>query len=145
MNGFAHEEIGVLAEIHQLYARQSHLIDEGAAAEWAATFAVDGEFHSPSYPAPVVGSVALTEFARRFADGASAAGEVHRHVLTNLAVAPLDEGALEVRAYLQIVATRSGGDSRLVRFVTLTDRVIREGGQWRIARRTIRRDDAAPS
>ncbi|MFF0815212.1 nuclear transport factor 2 family protein [Rhodococcus sp. NPDC003318] len=143
VNGIAHEDIGLLAEVHQLYGRQSHLIDEGAAAEWAATFTSDGEFHSPSYPAPVVGGAALTEFAQRFADGASAAGEVHRHVLTNIAVAALGDEELEVRAYLQIVATRIGGESRLVRFTTLTDRVIREDGRWRIARRTVRRDDAA--
>jgi len=48
-----------------------------------------------------------------------------------------------VRAYLQIVATSIGGDSRLVRMTTLTDRVVPVGDRWRIARRDIRRDDAA--
>ncbi|WFR73183.1 nuclear transport factor 2 family protein [Prescottella defluvii] len=133
-------DAAVFVEIHQLYGRQSHLIDEGAAAEWAATFTADGEFHSPSYPEPVVGAAALTDFARGFFANASVAGEVHRHVLTNIAVeARGDE--LEVHAYLQIIATRIGGESRLVRFTTVTDRVVREGGQWRIARRAVRRDD----
>lgn len=145
MNGTTHVDLGLLAEVHQLYGRQSHLIDEGAAAEWAATFTAAGEFHSPSYPEPVVGSAALTGFAHRFAENAAAAGEVHRHVLTNIAVAHAGGEELEVRAYLQIVATRIGGESRLVRLTTLTDRVVREDGQWRIARRTVRRDDAPPS
>ena len=139
-------EVGAVAivEIHQLYGRQSHLIDEGHAAEWAATFAADGEFHSPSYPAPVVGAAALTEFADAFFTNASAAGEAHRHVITNIAAERVGDDELEVHAYLQIVATRIGGESRLVRFTTVTDRVVREDGQWRIARRAVRRDDQAP-
>ena len=131
-------------EIQQLYGRQSRLIDEGHAAEWAATFTSDGEFRSPSYPDPVVGTPALTEFARGFFTNASVAGEAHRHVLTNIAVEHVGDDELEVHAYLQIVATQIGGESRLVRFTTVTDRVVREDGQWRIARRTVRRDDQAP-
>lgn len=139
-------EIGAAAivEIHQLYGRQSHLIDEGHAAEWAETFTADGEFHSPSYPAPVVGTVALTEFADAFFTSASVAGEAHRHVITNIAAERVGDDELEVHAYLQIVATRIGGESRLVRFTTVTDRVVREDGQWRIGRRAVRRDDQAP-
>lgn len=131
----------VLAQLHQLYARQSHLIDGGAAEEWARTFTPDGEFCSPSYPAPVVGAEELTAFAERFLAAATAAGEVHRHVITNVDVEPSDGDTLAVRAYLQIVATVRGGQSRVVRFTTLTDRVVRHDGAWRIARRTVRRDD----
>ncbi|WP_420879736.1 nuclear transport factor 2 family protein [Rhodococcus sp. (in: high G+C Gram-positive bacteria)] len=139
-------DVGAVAivEIHQLYGRQSHLIDEGHAAGWAATFTADGEFHSPSYPAPVVGTAALTEFADAFFTNASVAGEAHRHVITNIAVERTGDDELEVHAYLQIVATRIGGESRLVRFTIVTDRVVREDGQWLIARRAVRRDDQAP-
>ncbi|MGF7121715.1 nuclear transport factor 2 family protein [Rhodococcus sp. AG1013] len=147
MSGTGNGEVGAVAfvEIHQLYGRQSHLIDEGFAAEWAATFTETGEFHSPSYPAPVVGTAALTEFARAFFTAASTAGEAHRHVLTNILIDRIGEDELAVRAYLQIIATRIGGDSRLVRFTTVTDRVVRAGGQWRIARRAVRRDDSGGS
>ncbi|QCQ92845.1 nuclear transport factor 2 family protein [Rhodococcus sp. SGAir0479] len=142
--GSARPDATVFVEIHQLYGRQSHLIDEGHADEWAATFTADGEFHSPSYPAPVVGTAALTEFARGFFANAAVAGEAHRHVLTNIAVDRVGDDVLEVHAYLQIVATRIGRESRLVRFTTVTDRVVREDGQWRIVHRTVRRDDQAP-
>ncbi len=82
----ARADLGAVAivEIHQLYGRQSHLIDEGHASEWAATFTADGEFHSPSYPAPVVGVEALTQFATRSSrtrpggGGASARAQQHR-------------------------------------------------------------------
>ena len=132
----------VLAEVHQLYGRQSHLIDGGSAREWAETFAADGEFHSPSYPAPVVGADELTRFAQLFFERARDSGEVHRHVITNVDVVALDDETLDVRAYLQIVATARGGDSRLVRFTTIADRVVRQGASWLIARRTVRRDDS---
>jgi len=132
----------VLAEVHQLYGRQSHLIDGGSAREWAETFAADGEFHSPSYPAPVVGADELTRFAQLFFERARDAGEVHRHVITNVDVVAVDDETLDVRAYLQIVATARGGDSRLVRFTTIADRVVRQGASWLIARRTVRRDDS---
>ncbi|MFD7814725.1 nuclear transport factor 2 family protein [Streptomyces sp. NPDC059785] len=135
-----------LAEIHQLYHVQSHLIDGGRAAEWAATFTADGTFGSPTYPRPVAGTAALTAFAERFAAGCAAEGVVRRHVVTNVAVTGADDdGALRVVAYLQIVATPRGGTPRTERFTTLTDRLVRDGDGWRIAARAVRRDDAPES
>ncbi|WP_241383917.1 nuclear transport factor 2 family protein [Rhodococcus sp. CH91] len=135
-------DAATLACIHQLYGRQSHLIDGGSAREWAETFTPDGEFCSPSYPAPVTGAGELEDFAERFHAGAQAAGEVHRHVVTDLAVYRVDDDTLRVRAYLQIVATARGGESRLVRFTSIDDRVVRIDGEWRIARRVVSRDDS---
>lgn len=131
-----------LAELHQLYAQQSHLIDGGDAAGWAATFTPAGEFHSPSYPEPAVGTDELTAFARDFHAGGVAAGETYRHVVTNVFVSDVTADALDVRAYLQIVATARGGASRLVRMTTVADRVVRHDGRWRVARRTVSRDDS---
>ncbi|MCF8589014.1 nuclear transport factor 2 family protein [Gordonia liuliyuniae] len=130
-----------LSAIHQLYGHQSHLIDGGHATQWAQTFTADGVFVSPSYSAPVVGTDALNEFAAAFYANAAANGEVHRHVLTNIGVTRISDEEVTVAAYLQIVATRIGGDSRLVRFTTVTDRVVRAGGVWRIAQRAVSRDD----
>ena len=90
----------------------------------------------------MVGFDALAAFAARFFAAAEATDEVHRHVLTNLVVEAVDESALTVHGYLQIVATARGGDSRLVRMTTVTDHVVRVGEEWKIARRTVSRDDA---
>ncbi|EQM35313.1 nuclear transport factor 2 family protein [Rhodococcus erythropolis] len=128
--------------IQQLYGHQSHCIDSGRQQDWAQTFTANGEFHSPSYPEPVVGFGDLAAFAARFHAAAEAIDEVHRHVLTNLVVEAVDESALVVRGYLQIVATARGGESRLVRMTTVDDRVVRVGEEWKIARRTVSRDDA---
>lgn len=130
-------DVETLVLVHQLYGAQSHFIDDGDARAWAGTFTADGEFHSPSYPEPVVGTGNLTRFAADFAaqDGTA------RHVVTNLFAEPAGPG-LTVRAYLQIVHTPPGGPSRLVRQTTITDDLVRDDGRWRIRRRVVRRDDA---
>ncbi|MBY4212537.1 nuclear transport factor 2 family protein [Rhodococcus fascians] len=128
--------------VQLLYGRQSHLIDSGRAAEWAATFTADGVFDSPSYPAPEVGTAALTAFAQRFFDAAVQAQERRRHVITNVSVETVATDEVMVECYLQILATPRGGDTRLVRFTAVRDRVIREGDCWRIRHRSIARDDA---
>lgn len=134
----------VALQVLRAYARQSRLIDGGDAAGWAATFTADGEFHSPSYPEPAAGTRALHAFAQAFADNGLAAGVVSRHVVTNVDVLPgEDDDHLVAHAYLQIVATPDGGDSRLVRLTTVTDQLVREGGRWLVAHRQVRRDTAA--
>lgn len=131
-----------LAEIHHLYHLQSHLIDGGYAAEWAATFTTEATFDSPSYPAPVTGTAELAAFAARFAEACAAEDVVRRHVISNVAVTDDDgDGTMWVEAYLQIVATPRGAAPRTERFTTLTDRVVHDGTTWRIAARTVRRDD----
>lgn len=134
-------DANTFTHIHQLYGSQSHFIDSGRAREWAHTFTADGEFDSPSYAEPERGRAALTAFAERFFDNARAAEEVHRHVVTNLAVERVDETTLTVDLYLQIMATPRGGDTRLVRFTTARDRVVLVDGTWLIAHRAITRDD----
>lgn len=129
-------DVETLVLVHQLYGGQSHCIDEGRARDWADTFTPDGEFHSPSYPAPVTGTEALTRFAADFA----AQPGVTRHVLTNIHVAPSGDGLL-VRAYLQIVRTLPGGPAELLRQTAITDHLVRHAGTWRIRRREVRRDD----
>ncbi|NLU84583.1 nuclear transport factor 2 family protein [Rhodococcus sp. HNM0569] len=133
-------DAATLAEIHQFYGRQSHLIDAGHAREWAETFTDGGVFDSPSYPGPVTGRDALTEFAARFHESGLTSGVVQRHVLTNLYVEHVDGNVATVHGYLQIVATPVGGDARVVRLTTITDLLDRGPGHWRIARRQVRRE-----
>ncbi|MBZ5740495.1 nuclear transport factor 2 family protein [Nocardioides mangrovi] len=133
----------VATQVLRAYARQSRLIDTGDASGWAATFTADGEFHSPSYPAPAVGAEALRDFAAAFARTALETGVVSRHVVTNVDVLPgADVDHVVAHAYLQIVATPTGGESRLVRLTTLTDQLVRRDGRWLVAHREVRRDDA---
>lgn len=133
----------VVVQVQRAYARQSRLIDSGDAAGWAATFTDEGEFHSPSYPEPAVGAEALREFAESFARAGHQAQAVSRHVVTNVDVLPgADDDQVVAHAYLQIVTTPYGGESRLVRLTTITDRLERHDGAWLVAHRQVRRDDA---
>lgn len=138
-----------MPEIERFYARQSRLIDDGDAAGWAATFTADGVFDSPSYPQPARGTDELTAFARGFHDSCVEQATRLRHVVTGIDVIGDDATAdeVEVRAYLQIVATPAGHDSRLVRLTTITDRLVRRADSatgWQVAHRAVRRDDVAP-
>ncbi|GLY40009.1 hypothetical protein Amsp01_060320 [Amycolatopsis sp. NBRC 101858] len=118
--------------VQQLYGRQSHAIDSGRAADWAATFTPDGEFHSPTYPEPAAGTAELTAFAERFA----ATGEKLRHVISTVHVRPGDTpDTLRADAYLQIVAS-----THLVRLTVLEDELARTGDGWRVRRRVVHRD-----
>lgn len=90
----------------------------------------------------MVGFDDLAAFAARFYAAAEAVDEVHRHVVTNVVVEAVGDRALAVNGYLQIVATARGGESRLVRMTTVADRMVQVGGEWKIARRTVSRDDA---
>lgn len=135
-----------LVAVTAAYARQSRLIDTGDAAGWAATFTTDGVFDSPSYAQPVIGGAALERFAAEYAEQARATGVVSRHVITNVDVVPgADPERLTAYAYLQIVATPTGQDSRLVRLTTVEDDLVLDPERgWLVARRRVRRDDAGP-
>ncbi|HEY2058951.1 MAG TPA: nuclear transport factor 2 family protein [Amycolatopsis sp.] len=124
--------------VHQLYGRQSHAIDSGRAREWAATFTPDGEFVSPSYPAPSVGTAELVAFAERFHAGCLASGETLRHVISTVDVRlGSTEDELSARGYLQIIG---GSPSRLHRLTVVADELRCTADGWRIRRRTVHRD-----
>ncbi|MEU6644121.1 nuclear transport factor 2 family protein [Saccharomonospora sp. NPDC046836] len=126
--------------VHQLYGRQSHAIDSGRAADWAATFTSDGEFRSPSYPAPSSGAAELIAFAERFHAQCATSGEVLRHVISTIEVLPAGPDALHARAYLQIIGTPAGEPSRLHRLTRIDDELVRTSSGLRIRRRTVHRD-----
>ncbi|SCD61166.1 SnoaL-like domain-containing protein [Streptomyces sp. DvalAA-19] len=133
--------VQLCAEVQQFYARHMQYLDDGAAEEWARTFTEDGSFHPPSLPEPVRGREALAEGARKAAAGLAEAGEVHRHLLSMVAVDAGDDGSLRVRSYAQIVATPRGGRPRLHLMCVCEDVLVREGGELLVRERRVTRDD----
>jgi hypothetical protein len=126
-------------EILDLYARQSHFIDGGDAAGWAATFTEQGSFHSPTYGLTVTGWAELEKFAAESNGAAWERGDQLRHWLDQIVIDLTPEGA-QVQAYLLIVATSSQG-SRIDRSLRVADELAQVEGRWRVASRRVFRDD----
>ncbi|WP_084342836.1 nuclear transport factor 2 family protein [Janibacter corallicola] len=110
-------------EVMHLYGRQSLAIDGGDATGWAATFTDDGVFDSPTYPEPITGAAALTDFAAGLHEGSP---HLH-HVVANLAVDEVTEEHVTARANLLIVTTHDlgTGSARIDRITTIHDRFVR--------------------
>ncbi|MEV0081606.1 MULTISPECIES: nuclear transport factor 2 family protein [Saccharopolyspora] len=128
---------GALLEILNLLGKQAHAIDGGAARQWAETFTPDGVFRSPTYPEPVRGREALTEFAAAFAANNPRA----HHIVTNVCIdREISADECHVKANLLIVRTTSSDAVAIDRVTTIDDSFVRHGGLWRIAERVVTRD-----
>ena len=130
-------DVAVLAEVLDLYARQAQAIDTGDAEGWAATFADDGVFDSPSYPLPAAGQAELARFARDVAADAATHGHALQHWVSAVALEALHDGDLAGRAYLSLVAVAPGEPPRPLRNVWLSDRLTRTSAGWRFRRRDV--------
>ncbi|MFI2714633.1 nuclear transport factor 2 family protein [Micromonospora sp. NPDC018662] len=134
----------VYAEVQQFYAWHMHLLDSGAAREWADTFTPDGVFAPPSAPRPIVGRDALAAGAEQAHAELRRKGEQHRHLLLSVNVRPQDDGSLTVRSYAQIVATPRDGEPRLHLMCVTHDVLVRGAdGQLLVRHRRVTRDDRA--
>jgi hypothetical protein len=122
-----------------LYAHQSHRIDGGDAAGWAATFTADGSFISPTYKLTATGQSELAAFAESSNSAALARGEQLRHLLNNIVFEVIDGTHLHVEAYLMIFATSTSG-SRVDRVVRVYDDLVQVDGQWLVHLRRVVRD-----
>ncbi|MGW5648691.1 nuclear transport factor 2 family protein [Saccharopolyspora sp. NPDC003752] len=128
---------GALLEILNLLGKQAHAIDGGAARQWAETFTPDGVFRSPTYPEPVRGREALTEFAAAFAANNPRA----HHIVTNVCIdREISADECHVKANLLIVRTTSSDAVAIDRVTTIDDSFVRRGGLWLIAERVVTRD-----
>ncbi|MFI1809228.1 nuclear transport factor 2 family protein [Streptomyces sp. NPDC020422] len=129
------------AGVRRFHARQMQLLDSGDAEAWAATFTEDGLFAPPSLPEPVRGRAALAEGVRTAHAALVAEGEVRRHLLTTEVVEEPADGAVRVRSYVQVVATRKDDEPRLVLMCVCEDVLVSEDGEWRVRERYVTRDD----
>lgn len=126
-------------EILDLYARQSHHIDSGQADEWAATFAPDGVFESPTYDLVARGAAELAAFARESNAASAARGELFRHRVSDVVLTLRSDGGLDALGYLTILAVSRDG-TRIDRTSRIHDRLVRVDGRWRFASRWVQRD-----
>lgn len=124
------------SDIYQFYARQAHLIDSGRHVDWANTFLPKGEFHSPSYPEPAIGTDHLVGISQAFAESATAANEVRRHIVTNIWITQSKTRHFKVHLVLLITAT-SCDCTRVLRTMNATDDLVYESGSWKVVYRVV--------
>jgi hypothetical protein len=137
----ATEFAALYAEVQQFYARHMHLLDNGEADAWAATFTEEATFSVPTLPAPVVGRAGLAAAVKRSAAALAEAGEQHRHWPGVFDVVPQQDGSVVVHSYTTVFASPRGGESRVHRECTCTDVLVREGGALFVKDRRVSRDD----
>ncbi|KOG32288.1 nuclear transport factor 2 family protein [Streptomyces resistomycificus] len=132
----------IYAEVQQFYARHIQLMDEGRAEEAAMTFTEDASLVSPpKITEPVRGRAKLAAGLRKAADELDAEGIRYRRCHTMMTVEPQPDGRLAVRAYVQVVRTRRGGEAKLHAMCVCEDVLVREDGELKVHRRVVTRDD----
>ena len=134
----------IYSEVQQFYAHHFHLLDSGAAQEWAETFTEDGFFHPETLPEPVRGRAALAAGVARSHQELAEAGERRRHWHGMVSVTPRDDArVLDVRCYALIFTIPRGGTPSLRLTCVCEDVLVRVGEAWQVKERRVTRDDLA--
>ncbi len=121
--------------IQQLYAKYNHAIDSGNGADWAATFAADGQFHSGS--GSFTGSEQLAEFATGFGQRLKA-----RHWTNNLVIDG-DGAKATGSCYLALFRLTPGEKppANILTTAIYNDELAKgPDGGWRFTKRTVTGD-----
>ena len=123
-------------EIHDLYARYCHAVDNSDGAAWAACFTRDGKL------VPSVGSAVGREIQGRNALAAYGAGAMKdmaaRHWISGLVIEERD-GRVRGSCYALLLDV-SGESARMTAHVVYDDVLAHEDGEWLFATRRPRRD-----
>ncbi|MBO0807006.1 MAG: nuclear transport factor 2 family protein [Actinobacteria bacterium] len=128
------------SQIQHFYAWQSQLLDFNKFDEWAATFTEDGSFLAPGFPEPVRGRATLAAGTRKNHEGIDPSLAI-RHWFNMTTVEPLTDGAVRALSYVIVIRTPHDGAPFIYRSTTCEDVLVREGAQWLVRERVIRRDD----
>ncbi|WP_409493548.1 nuclear transport factor 2 family protein [Amycolatopsis sp. cmx-11-12] len=132
----------IYAEVQQFYAEHVHLMDGGSAEEAAATFTEDASLLSPPKVAePIRGRANLAAGLRRAAQALADEGVTYRRCYSMISVRQRVDGELHVRSYVQVIATRRGGEANLHAMCVCDDVLVREGGSLKVRDRRVIRDD----
>jgi hypothetical protein len=123
--------------IRDVVSRYCWAVDTGDVDAFLACFCSDGLLVWDAFDVPLRwrGAEALRHFASFLRDQPSTAGRQH-HV-TNLLIEPDGDGA-RAKAFVAVALRQGDGPHLLNVMGWYEDRFRREGGEWKIAERTIR-------
>ena len=129
------------AATQNLYARYNHMSDAGDAEGYAACFAEDGELSIPGLGMSIRGRDDLRTFKQR--DAARRGGRIRRHWNSGLFLEAVDGNTMRGRCYLHGYDGVPGEAPALRDIGVYEDTLIRDGGEWRFAKRLITMDHSA--
>ncbi|WP_424185797.1 nuclear transport factor 2 family protein [Actinokineospora sp. G85] len=127
-------------EVHQFYARQMWLLDNGEAARWAATFTEDGVFAESGKGDPLVGRGVIELAAARRADALAADGVARRHWLDMLAVDDHGDGTATARYSALSILVPRGEQPRIFAGTRAQDLLVRVNGGFEVRHRVVSHD-----
>ncbi|MFD5637098.1 nuclear transport factor 2 family protein [Streptomyces sp. NPDC127077] len=137
------EFAALYAQAQHFYAHQMRLLDTHDTKHWAQTFAEDAVLHLPSLPAPVTARTALAGYVRAGAAHRRRAGGRLEHWVGLLDVRPQADGSLHTRCSALVHIAPGRGGPKALHVYVMEDVLVRSGGEWRITRRRVTRDDLA--
>ncbi|MGW3266433.1 nuclear transport factor 2 family protein [Streptomyces sp. NPDC001056] len=128
--------------------RQMQLLDDGRAADWAATFTEDGVFAQDTRPEGRRGRAVLAERMEHHAGVLAARGLTRRHWIGMLSVERSedgeDQGQVRARYYAIVVDTPADGEAALHLSTVCDDVLVPDGDGWLVAHRYIHHDNHRP-
>lgn len=133
----------LLAEIQDFYARQVQAMDNGRFAEFADTFMEDCEFTPMKHQPTAYGKQAIIDKLDNFAKQMFGTDEQRRHWIAMTVVTEVDENTYDAVSYAMVTRTTAGEPPVLHFSGDIVDRIVREDGKLKVARRAVNSDSIA--
>jgi 3-phenylpropionate/cinnamic acid dioxygenase small subunit len=127
--------VAIELELRNLISRIAILADQGDLDEYVNQFTEDAVWSLPHAPRRGRADIRAGAQLRR-AEGLTGPGSASRHIITNVSVSV--DGPDEARAdsYFMFFQNTTGVPT-LLNMGSYRDRLVRQGGAWRLARREI--------
>jgi 3-phenylpropionate/cinnamic acid dioxygenase small subunit len=126
------------ADIQNLYAAYNLASDAGDAEAYAACFTDDGELHIQPLAVTVRGRASFVDFKRK--DKAGRGRAYRRHWNGSLHLAKIDGDTVRGRCYFHGYNGQPGQLPTLGDCGVYEDTIVRRGGAWKFARRSLTLD-----
>lgn len=132
------------AAIHHLLVDYGRTLDARDFDGFAALFAHDGVYVAGGSGKPLSGAEAGEAMRRTFAENALGFAEPNYHLFFNETVAFTGPDSATANSQSLYMVPGEGGAPRAAMMARYDDRLVREGGSWKFARRVVHGQMPAP-
>ena len=125
-------------EIEDVLVRYAWAFDEDDFDTMRTLFTEHGTFEVSEATVDVIrGPEAIIAFQKTAREARAGRGEQPRHLVNNVRIVEVEADAVTAVSYMTLVITLADGTSKVALAGTYNDRLVREGGAWRIATRQL--------